>query len=175
MSEFATTFYFKDIFPDFQSFKTFTAEYTDISDTDDILLAYVYKYLFNKYANSNINYDTVNAFYRHFGITLEDIFYKYLKQSELVQQLYSITDDEIIETSKVFAVNVMNDASKPTNPLTEVNDFIDNQAVSRSTSNKLQKFLYTIDNISTKLIIYFIDEFKIHFMSIFSGAEFFLR
>ena len=73
---FANTFFFKEIIPTLDDFKEFLNEYTNV-DSTDTFNEYCFKFLFNRFCNSNVKYDTQDAFCRHFGITYENVFDQY--------------------------------------------------------------------------------------------------
>lgn len=184
MSDFAVTFYFKDIFSDFNSFKDYINEYTDINK-DDILNVYIYKYMYSKYCNSNINYDTIDSFKRHFGITYEDTFEQLKMRRKLIDAEYNLTLDEITVITKVvnnFANNGLSNNAKNnasiiiTNPLEQVLPYIDYQntnksesnSLSESVENKFNAYLSALNKITDRFLMEYLYIFSKHFMMIVS-------
>src|SRR5690606_37653390 len=80
-----------------------------------ILNAYIFKYLYNRYCNSNINYDTIDAFFRHMGITYEDSFDQLKVRKKIIDEQYQITTEELTLTSRALSntasMNIANNAN----------------------------------------------------------------
>lgn len=169
--DFAITFYFKDILPDLDSFKEFLETYTNVDKTDSFN-PYCYKYLFNMFANSNVKYDTEDAFCRHFGITYENVFSQFKKRQSLVKKMYDITDDDLVMSRFVLANNSLNDnevVGDNVDPLGEPLKYISAQTSSKERLNKLEAFDNALFKITDNLLVEFLDEFRKHFISIFTS------
>lgn len=164
------TKYFKYIFPDMETFKIFLTEYTNI-DNEDIENIFYYKYLYNMFENSSINYYEVDSFKKHFGLTYENLFEKYKKQREIIDELYRINLNELI-TTQVFISNLANNPNDmPQNPLDTALDFVSQQTSSKITANKLESYFKSIQMVGDKLITNFLDNFRIHFVTILIPPE----
>lgn len=165
---FANTFMFKDIVPNFESFVDFLNTYTSV-DSEDIFNNYTYKYIFNRFCNSNVKYDNEDAFCRHFGITYENCYDQYKKRYELINKLYPLTDEELLLTRQVISNNSLNDNVPSANdPLAEPLDYISSQNASRETMSKVDAYIHAVYKITDNLLEDFLDEFKKHFISIYS-------
>lgn len=150
----AITFYFKEIYPTFDKFQAFLTRenVVDLSDAENLTFAqYIYKILFRRYHNSNIQFDTVEDFECELANVLEDNFAKYKRQVELAKQMQQLTDNEILIISKALANQSNNPNTKPTDP-TQPLEYISAQAFTIATDNKLQGYLRALQNIPTKLI-----------------------
>mgnify|MGYP001175082829 FL=1 len=182
MSSFAVTHYFKNIFPDYISFQTFVAEYTNVDKTED-LNAYIYKYLYARYCNSNINYDTIDAFKRHFGITYEDTYEQLKMRKNILIAQYNLTLEELSVINKAINTltssgitnNAQNNAvTNLVNPLEELLPYIDNQTsnkfIDNSTAelqnNLLNSYLNALNKVTDKFLNDYLYKFAKHFMVI---------
>lgn len=150
----ALTFYFKEIFPNFEKFKEFLNRYNvvDVNDNANLLFAqYVFKVLFRRYCNSNVQYDTIEDFCCDFANVLEDNFDKYKRQYDIIKEMYKLTVDELAIVNKALANNSVNpntELDDPTKPL----NYISAQAFSYTTDNKVLAFMRALENMPTKLI-----------------------
>lgn len=153
----AITFYFKEIFPNYADFDYFLNDFNIVSTIGDENAAnlsfaqYLYKILFRRYHNSNVQYDTIDDFKLDFANVLEDCFTKYKRQMEILTKIHELTDKELITINTALANNSLNPNTRvddPTAPL----DFISAQAYSFTQDNKLNAFLRAMENIPGKLI-----------------------
>lgn len=171
MSNFAITFLFKDIFNSYEDFELFIASFTNV-DKQDPLNAYLYRYLRNKYANSNINYDTINAFLRHFGITYEDTFSQMKMRTNILNAQYQLTTDELTVISVAITNNALNNNTLTTDPLNTVIEYISNQVSNQAKENKLIAYIKALDNVSNKYLVEYLESYKVHFMRILINQQF---
>lgn len=148
------TFYFKEIYPTFEKFKQFIDKYeiVDLTVAENLTFAqYIYKILFRRYHNSNVQYDTIEDFECDFANILEDNFDKYKKQVELTRKMQQLTDEEIIQISTALANQSTNPNTKlddPTKPI----EYVSSQAFTLANDNKLNAYLRALQTIPTKLI-----------------------
>ena len=150
----ALTFYFKEIFPTVEDFTNYLTEYeiVDISNQENLTFAsYIYKILFRRYANSNVQYDTIEDFKLDFANILEDNFLKYQQQINLIKQINQLSNEDIIAISTALANTSNNPNTAITDP-TQPIEFISNQAFTIARDNKLQAYLRAIQSIPTQLI-----------------------
>lgn len=150
----AITFYFKEIYPTFDKFQAFLTnqKVVDLSDAENLTFAqYIYKILFRRYHNSNIQFDTIEDFECELANVLEDNFAKYKRQVELAKQMQQLTDNDILTISKALANQSNNPNTKATDP-TQPLEYISAQAFTIATDNKLQGYLRALQNIPTQLI-----------------------
>lgn len=150
----AITFYFKEIFPTVYTFIQYLIKYdiANIRDTETFIFAkYVYKILYRRYHNSNIQYDTVEAFKNDFANVLEDNFTKYKQQLDLIKKMQNFTEDDIVRISSAIANQANNPNNKPDDP-TKPLGYISAQASTFANDNKFQAYIRAINNIPTQLI-----------------------
>lgn len=165
---FANTFMFKDIIPDYSSFQEFLTCYTSVDNTDTFN-AYTFKYLFNRFCNSNVKYDTEDGFCRHFGITYENCFDQYKKRHSIISNLYPLTNDELLVARQLISNSSLSDNVPVTgDPLVDPLDYISSQNASRETMSKVDAYVHAVYKITDNLLDDFLDEFKKHFISIYS-------
>lgn len=171
------TFYFKEIFPKIDDWTNFLTEFdiTDLTNQENLLMAQkIYKYLFRNYKNSNIQFDTPDAFKSHLANLIEDIFEKYKMQLTLIQKSYELTSDEMEIISRALA----NTSANPNNITANIEkplDYISNQAYTIAKTNKLQAYLRAINDIPTKLIEELILTVKRLFKCIIPTQEFYYK
>lgn len=165
LNNFASTFYFKEIFSDFDTFKQFVHEYTNVNK-DLPENATLYRYLFNKFCNSNINYDTINSFKRNFALTYENCFMQYKFRIDKITKLYALADDDLTVIQYGISNVALNDNSVIQNALDNVADFVSSQTSSKQRANKFSAYLTAVRDISDNYIEDYIDKFRKHFMSI---------
>lgn len=150
----ALTFYFKEIFPTQNDFITFLNEFQVVDTTvaENLTFAnYVYKILFRRYHNSNVQYDTPDDFKCDFANILEDNFAKYQRQISLIQSMQQLTEDEIITIGTALVNQANNPNTKPNDP-TQPLEYISAQAFTLTKDNKLLAYLRAIQSVPTKLI-----------------------
>lgn len=150
----ALTFYFKNIFPNYQNFEEFLTEY-NVVDTSTIenstFAEYIYKILYRRYHNSNIQYDTIEDFKCDFANVIEDTFSKYQKQVDIIQKMQNLTDKELLTISTAIANTSTNPNTKLADPESPI-EYVSAQAYTIAKDNKLQAYLRALESIPTKLI-----------------------
>lgn len=151
--------------PDYETFAQFLREYTNVN-TGDNSNTYFYKYLLARYANSNVNYDTIDAFKRNFGITYEDNFDQYAFRRKVLQEQYNLTVDELTVINVAITNTALNNNEETTNPLDKVIDYISNQQSGKTNENKLIGYVRALEEVTNKYLRDFLDQFRPHFMQI---------
>lgn len=150
----ALTFYFKEIFPKEQDFVDYFGEY-DIADLDvatNLTFAkYLFKILYRRFHNSNVQYDVPDDFKCDLANILEDNFAKYKKQVEITNKMYALTDDEMLLVSEALSNSANNPNTAVTDP-TQPLEYIGAQVYAIAKNNKLQAYLNALRTIPTKLI-----------------------
>lgn len=171
-NQFAITFYFKDILPDYTAFEDFLTDYTDVDTSDEDFNKYCFKYLFNRYCNSNVKYDTQDAFCRQFGITYENVYEQFKKRQEIVKKMYALDDDDIMRARFIIANNSLDDnvhLGDNVDPLGKPLDYISQQTASKELINKVEAYDNALRKITDNLLDEFLDEFRKHFISLFTA------
>lgn len=150
----AITFYFKEIFPKQDDFTTYVTDYNIANLTIPANLTfaqYLFKILYRRFHNSNIQYDVPDDFKCDLANILEDNFDKYKKQIDITNKMYALTDDEMLLISEALANSANNPNTAVTDP-TKPLEYIGAQAYTIAKSNKLQAYLNALRTIPTKLI-----------------------
>ena len=164
------TFYFKDIFPDLDTFKAQMAVYSEMTPTDAIH-ASLYKRLYNRYCNSNVAYMTEDAFMRHFFNYYDDTCDQYKKRLELVGYSYNVTAADIEMLGQTLNAIANNDDTALTNPLDSLASYVSMQQGSKTKGNKLEAYINAIDKIKDRLILDFLKQFTSLFFFIGIDGE----
>ncbi len=164
-NSFAYTFYFKEIFSDLDEFVSFLGEY-NIPTTNETFNAFIYQQLFCQFANSNINYDTVDAFKRHFAIELLNIYKQYEFKYKTLDEMYKISIDDLNVIQYGINNVALNNNSSIENALDTLVNFVSSQTSDKTRANKLASYITAVRDIADMYIFDFLDKFKKHFMSI---------
>ena len=150
----ALTFYFKEIFPNKETFIDYMTEY-EISDMNNaenkIFAEYIFKILFRKYHNSNVQYDTIDDFKCALANILEDEFERYKTQIDYTKKLYELTTDEVLQVSSALANSANNPNTAPSDPLKPF-DYVGSQVYSIASNGKLLGYLQALRSMPNKLI-----------------------
>lgn len=148
------TFFFKTIFPDYQTFKTFLEDfevYNTTQSVDNAFAQYVYKILFRRYHNSNIQFDTIDSFKCEFANILEDSMKKYQKQKQLIDASYDLDNKEIAMLGEAIANQALNPNTAPSD-ITQPIEFISAQASTFTKDNKLMAYMRAIVSLPSQYI-----------------------
>lgn len=164
MSQTLITYQFKNLLPTLEDFKTFISTYTNC-DSNDLLMPFVYQLLLQEYANADVMYDRTNAFYRHFGNTMSDLFNQYKFRQRIIQEQYALTGEDIVIMNEVIT-NLANNPNSQTSDPKVVLDYISNQNYSLAKEGKFKKYIEAIYSCTNQLYQEFIDNFSKHFIKL---------
>lgn len=149
MEETAFTYYFEEIFPDYESWKYFIENSSKIDLTIPENLAfdeYCFTMLFRHFNHQNIRYSSIDAFLGELLIVYENKFKQFKRQKEIIDTIYSLSNDDFQLVSTALT-NMAN------NPNTEIDDplkplsYISAQTYENMSSNKLKAYLDAINNM----------------------------
>ena len=150
----ALTFYFKEIFSNKSEFVDFMREY-EVADMDNaenrIFAEYIFKIMFRKYHNSNVQYDTIDDFKCAWANILEDEFDKYKKQIEYMKKLHELTADEALQVSTALSNSANNPNSAPVDPLKPF-DYVGSQVYSIASNGKLLGYVQALRAMPNTMI-----------------------
>ena len=170
------TFKFKDIFTSENDFLTFITTYgvksSPLTTADENFAKYLYKILMRRFYNSDVQYDTPEAFCFGLAETLEIIFDKYKRNKALIEAMYALDNDALA----IIGENLTNASDNPNNKPQSVReqlDYITQQNWSMSTTNKLQAYLEAVDSMPEVQIENICRECVKHFKSIYTGAKYY--
>ena len=159
MNNFSKTIKFKDIYASFEDFKN---DLTIIDNIDKILFNYIYNY----YCNSNIRYETIDAFKRHFVMEYENESTRFKMQLSMMDKIYNLSEDDVIMIENGINNVANNDNSLVENPFKEIIKFITNQSTYQRNSNRFIALINYVNELKNKQIFDFLDNFKKHFLSV---------
>lgn len=159
MEKFSITIKFKDIYG---SFEDFEKDLTIFDNYDKIL----YNYIYNYFCNSNIRYETIDAFKRHFLLEYENEKTRFVKQILMNEKIYNLSDDQIYLIEQGINNVANNDNSLVEDPFKTIIKFITSQNSYARNSNAFIAFNNYLNEIKNKMIFEFLDEFKKHFISV---------
>lgn len=149
----AFTFLFKEIFEDYDEWKDFIQSNSNIIDYEDAIQSefdeYCWNILSRHFSNVNIRYGTPELFKNALLNVYENKFQQFLKQKQLIDEIYKMTLDEIASLNDTLT----NLARNPN----EANDidsdgkftFISEQTYSKVNSNRFEAYLQALNNIPT--------------------------
>ena len=158
----SVTIRFKEIFTR-EAFRTWLVN--DCGFSGDFLL-FIEDEIYDFFVNSNVRYDTEEAFKRHFKITLKNMYKRYEREHMLLEKTYNVNPDELDLVNKQVNVMANNDNSEVVNPLDAVLTFVSAQTASKQVKNKLVAFYEAIDKVRNDVIDAFIDELRVHFIKV---------
>lgn len=153
------TLYFKDVFPDIATFKAKMATYSLATSTDAIH-AICFKYLYQRFCNSNFAYMTEDACCRHFFNVYDDVIEQYKKRLELIGLSYQMGNDDLQMLSQTLNAIANNDDTALSNPLDALASYVSMQQGSKTLGNKFLAYIDAIDKIKDKMIISFVRQFQ---------------
>ena len=156
----AYTFYFQDLIPSYDEWKSIMQAYgvIDYEAADPDLLAfdeYAYNILARHFHNQNIRYTEPDAFFAELSIVYQNRMALYKKQKELIDAMYNLSEDEIAKIAQVLQNNANNPNTQPDDPTQPLN-FISYQDWGFTLSNRLQAYLTAINNLPSLKIMDFI-------------------
>ena len=172
----AFTFYFDEIFPSYDEWQEFISS-TGIVNYENQLEAnfdrFVYKILMREFTHQNIRYFEVDSFKCELANVYESKFHEFMKQKELIDAMYQLSLDDftLLQTTLSNIANNPND--EPSDPKEPLN-FISGQTYSQLKSNKLQSYLYALNNLPSLNFYKFInrsDEYDVSFRDLFMNVQ----
>lgn len=147
----ALTFFFSDIFPDYDTWRALIQDNNVIDYTDNenlIFDQFVYKILYRRFALANIRYDTKEAFYLALFNVYEDRFEQYKKEKSFIDSLYNLSQEDFKILSESITNAANNPNTKPTDPWKPI-EFISNQNSGRQYSGAVAAYLSAIESLPT--------------------------
>lgn len=161
----AFTFYFEEIFPDYETFETFikgNSSLTLYEPTlfDDEFLKYSYVLLARHYNHTNIRYSDPESFKAEFLNVFDNKYQMFKKQKALIDDIYSLTaeDLELIQTQLNNVANNPNEYIE--NPKKLLN-FISLQNYNELKNSKFVAYLQSLNQLPTLNIYNFFKPNKI--------------
>jgi len=150
MEEFATTFYFDEIFPNYNKWKEFSHQLFVVGDnpTQDVesFDRYCYNVLYRQFAKQNIRYDRIELFLNALATLYEEKFQSFYREKKLLDKIYSLTFEELEVINDTLSNVANNPNTKPTDALKPL-EYVSAQTFSRITDNKLRAYLSALNNL----------------------------
>lgn len=143
------TFKFGKIFDTYEKWRTFSEEcgFINFEDTTESEFdKYCYKVLFRHYQQANIRYTNITDFCNELSLVYESKFKQFKKQKELIDKIYSLTENEILQVNQILANYAENPNNKPEDPTKPLN-FISSQTYTNQTNGKLAGYLLALSGI----------------------------
>lgn len=157
MEETSFTYYFEEIFPDYESWEYFIEQSSNIDLTiseNALFDQYCYNLLFRHFNHQNIRYTSIDAFLGELLNVYENKFAQFKRQKKLVDKIHNLTDDDLqlVTTALTNMANNPNDeVSDPLQPLS----YISAQTFEQMQSNKLKAYLDALNNMPSLNIYQF--------------------
>lgn len=156
----AYTFYFEDVIPDYDTWKEIMTEYgvIDYGTAEQSVLTFdswAYGVLSRHFHNQNIRYSDPDAFYAQLAIVYENRMALYIRQKELIDQAYKLSEDEIAQVATVLQNSANNPNDAPQDPKQPL-DFISAQSWGFTVSNRLQAYINAINSLPSLKMMDFI-------------------
>lgn len=162
------TFQFKEIFPNLESFKEFlssqSSNYVN-NNLEEMYVNSIYFVLFNRYANSEICYETIDEFKMRFSVIFFDFYNSFQKSLKMIDLINKLEEDDLLTLNEMINNQALNSNEPIENPRKPI-DFVSNQNYSLQISNKLDRYLYFIDSLKENNFDYIIKRFKPLFLPI---------
>ena len=159
------TFYFEDVFEDATSFNQFLTDY-NITLPTGITYDDLYDLFLNKFVNCSIAYDTKEVFKHRFKMILVDNLKEYVRRKTIIDNLYALTDDELVVVNEY----IHNYANNPNITVTDVFEklpYITQQENSKQTLSKLDAYASYLQYILPYGDMEFLRKFEKLFKQIF--------
>ena len=163
------TFSFKEVIPNINDFLALVHGYTAIESTDPYH-AHLYRWLYSKYGNSSIAYDTPEAFYNNFFITYENHFKQYKKRADIIGKIYGLDDNQLLTASQAVSNIALNNNEITKEPLNNIIEYVSEQQTSREISDIFYKLTAVLEALEDNYIEDFLKKFTKHFTRIFANT-----
>lgn len=153
----AITFYFQDIFPNYEEWKN-TIENEGIVDYNNpeqsTLDEYCYKLISRQYHNCNIRYSTVNDFLGALLNVYENKFLQFKREIEITKKLYALTEEELLRVNEALSNNARNPNNIVEDPTKPVRWFGE-QVYSTLNGSKLDTYIRSLESLPSLRIFKF--------------------
>lgn len=150
MEKFAITYYFDEIFPTYTEWREFSKQLDCVGETpsNDILLfdKYCYNVLFRNFAKQNIRYSRIETFVNMLANVYEQEFMRFYKEKQLIDNIYKLSNEELVTLNQTLTNIANNPNTTPTNPLQPLN-YISTQSFSNVNDNRLQAYLRALNTM----------------------------
>lgn len=158
----AFTFYFEEIIPDYDTWKSIIeqnniVDYTNV--TQQTFDKYCYNILRRHFNHCDIRYSDPYSFLNELVNVYENKFKQFLKEKEIIDSIYNLTNKEIEVLNESITNMANNPNEEPEDPLKPLN-FISAQTFQQNKSNKIKAYLEALNNIPSLNIYKFLNEYN---------------
>lgn len=166
----AFTFYFNEIIANYDDWKEVMSDIVNYDDEiESAFDLYCHKLISRHYHNVNVRYSEPDAFIFELQNVYENKFKQFLKQKQIIDEVYKLTNDDIVtQTTGLnnLANNPNEEPSDPTKPL----NFISAQSLNIVKDSKVRAYLTALNSIPTLNIYNFFkaqNEYEMSFDDLF--------
>lgn len=150
------TYFWEDIFPDSDTWKTFSGQIVDLTDTSiNVFDTWCYKILSRFFHGTNIRYTNQQDFTNMLATVYENKFNMFKREKELIDISYALTETELQTVSQAISNQALNPNTEPVSVLEPIN-YVSAQTFSTLKNNKLNAYLTAINNMKSLQIIKFL-------------------
>lgn len=160
------TFQFKELLQDVNIFLNCVAKYTNL-DITDVYHTTLYRRLYSRYANSQICYDSVEAFYNNFFITYENTYRQYKMRASVLEKIYTLDTNELITAGITISNLALNNNEVTKEPLNNIIEYVSEQTSSKITGDIFKKLLTVVNTLEDEYIEEYLNKFTKHFVTIY--------
>lgn len=144
----AITFYFDEIFPNYATWREFSAQTTAVGENPEpAILAFdkfCYNALFRSFAKRNIRYTSQATFCNMLATVYDQKFTQFYKQKQIIDAIYQLTTDDYVMVSQALSNIANNPNTEPADPLQPL-QYISAQTVNHITENKLVAYMKALN------------------------------
>ena len=146
----AITYFFDEIFPTYEDWRTFSAQTTAVGENPepDILAfdKFCYNALYRTFAKQNVRYTTKEQFINALATVYDQKFTQFYKQKQIVDNIYNLTEADYILASQTLTNVANNPNTQPDDPMQPL-QYVSAQTVSNLTDNRLKAYLDALNNM----------------------------
>lgn len=159
MERFATTYFFDEIFPNYDKWKEFSHQTSAIGNNPSPDIEnfdhYCYNILFRQFAKQNIRYDSIEMFLNELANIYDQKFTAFYREKELVDSIFKLSFKELEMVNQTISNVANNPNTQPDDP-TKPLKFVSAQTFTQIGDNKLQAYLQALNNLPSLNIERFI-------------------
>lgn len=151
MSQMRLTFFFEDIFQNYEEWKDYFKD-LNIVNYDKAEEALFDQYCFNilarHFSHQNIRYEEPESFLLEIVNVYQNKFLQFKRQKETIDKIYNLTDSDLTEL-EAYLTNLANNPNDNVSDPKQVLNYIQTQTYQTRSGNKLDKYLQALNNIPT--------------------------
>lgn len=168
------TFKLKEIFEEQADINSFVVESVKkfFPDLDDDLIYLASWQLYNHYLNSEVAYDTPDAFKRHFAIACVDYVPQYVSRLKRLREINNLSTDELTNDSIIITNTASNPNERIESPLSEVVDYITEQDSTSQKGNKFELLTNAINRAQASYTQKFLSSFINLFIKVYDSSRY---